>query len=57
MLIYLIEEIELVRMRLMEIQQAFDHLGNIIDNYQTILKEVETQIYENRRRAIKKGGE
>lgn len=26
----------------MEIQQALDHLGNIIDNYQTILKEVIT---------------
>ncbi|HEM3560356.1 TPA: stress response transcriptional regulator NmlR [Streptococcus suis] len=51
------EEQEELRSRLVEIQQALDRLDYKIENYQTILREKESELFDEGRRASKKSGE
>ncbi|HFI0575846.1 TPA: stress response transcriptional regulator NmlR [Streptococcus suis] len=51
------EEQEELRSRLLEIQQALDRLDYKIENYQTILRGNESELFDEERRASKKSGE
>ncbi|BCP57146.1 MerR family transcriptional regulator [Streptococcus suis] len=51
------EEQEELRSRLLEIQQALDRLDYKIENYQTILRGNESELFDEGRRASKKSGE
>ena len=51
------EEQEELRSRLVEIQEALDRLDYKIENYQTILRGKESELFDEGRRASKKSGE
>ena len=51
------EEQEELRSRLVEIQEALDRLDYKIENYQTILRGKESELFYEGRRASKKSGE
>ena len=51
------EEQEEVRSRLVKIQEALDRLDYKIENYQTILRGKESELFYEGRRASKKSGE
>ena len=51
------EEQEEVRSRLVKIQEALDRLDYKIENYQTILRGKESELFDEGRRASKKSGE
>ena len=51
------EEQEELRSRLVEIQEALDRLDYKIENYQTILRGKESELFDEGRRTSKKSGE
>ena len=51
------EEQEELRSRLVEIQEALDRLDYKIENYRTILRGKESELFDEGRRASKKSGE